>query len=282
MRQINFVSNLKHVLSPNYNKLSIQVKILKKEFYKVIESIYERWSKVVFIKSSNYDTAFLKENMMGPNSIKIFEELSESLEFEKGMRVLDLGCGKGLTSIFLAEKYEVTVFATDLWISATENYERIKSMGLEDKIIPIHAEAHDLPFAHEYFDLAISIDAYHYFGVEAGYLTKHFAPLVKKGGQIAVAVPGLKQEFTNGVPAELVPYWFDDMDLTLHSVDWWYNLWKNSDLVIIKECKELNCLKEAWQDWLSCDNEYAQRDIGMIEAEGGNYFNLVSIIATKL
>jgi len=98
------------------------------------------------------------------------------------------------------------------------NYERIKSMGLEDKIIPIHAEAHDLPFAHEFFDVAISVDAYHYFGVEKDYLTNYFAPLVKKGGQIAVAVPGLKKEFTNGVPAELLPYWFDDMNF--HSCDW--------------------------------------------------------------
>ena len=238
--------------------------------------------KLTLKKSREYDADFVKENMMGPNSMKIVEELSESLKIEKGMRVLDLGCGRGLTSIFLAKEYDVTVFATDLWISATENYERIRSMGLEDKIIPIHAEAHDLPFANEFFDLAICVDAYHYFGVEEDYLTKHFAPLVKKGGQIAVAVPGLKEEFTNGVPAELQPYWFEDMTLTLHSYDWWYNLWKTCDSVRIQECKELKCLEEAWQDWLSCDNDYARRDIGMMEAEGGNYFNLVSIVATKL
>ncbi|MGB9939171.1 SAM-dependent methyltransferase [Methanosarcina sp.] len=64
------------------------------------------------------------------------------MKLEKGMRVLDPGCGKGLTSIFLAKEYDVTVSATDLWISATENYERIKSMGLEDRIIPIHTDAH--------------------------------------------------------------------------------------------------------------------------------------------
>ena len=40
--------------------------------------------------------------------------------------------------------------------------------------------------------------------------------------------------------------------------------------------------EESWQDWLMCDNDYARRDIGMMEAEGGNYFNLISIIATKL
>jgi cyclopropane fatty-acyl-phospholipid synthase-like methyltransferase len=237
---------------------------------------------MMFTKSNKYDFGFVKENMMGPNSMKILEEMSESLKLDKGMRILDLGCGKGLTSIFLAKEYDVTVFATDLWVSATDNYERIKSMGLEDKIIPIHAEAHDLPFANEFFDAAICIDAYHYFGIEADYLTNHFAPLVKKGGQIAVAVPGLKKDFTNGVPAELVPYWFDDMSLTLHSYDWWYNLWKIDESITIQECKELNCFEEAWKDWLMCDNDFARRDIGMMEAEGGNYFNLVSIVATKL
>lgn len=120
-----------------------------------------------------------------------------------------------------------------------------------------------------------------YIGVEEDYLLKYLAPLVKKGGQI-VAVPGLKEEFTNGVPAELQPYWFDDMSLTLHSCDWWHNLWKACDSVRIQECKELKCLEEAWQDWLLCDNEYARRDIGMMKAEGGNYFNLVSLVATKL
>lgn len=65
-------------------------------------------------RSLKYDTDFLKENMMGPNSMKIIEELSESLKLEKDMRVLDLGCGRGLTSIFLAKEYDVTVFATDL------------------------------------------------------------------------------------------------------------------------------------------------------------------------
>jgi len=37
------------------------------------------------------------------------------------MRVLDLGCGKALSSIFLAKEYGTQVWATDLWISATDN-----------------------------------------------------------------------------------------------------------------------------------------------------------------
>lgn len=89
--------------------------------------------------------------MMGPNSMKIVEKLSDSLNIEKGMRVLDLGYERGLTSIFLAKEYDVIVFATGFWISAAENYDRIKAIGLEETIIPIHAEVHDLPFANEFF-----------------------------------------------------------------------------------------------------------------------------------
>jgi len=69
--------------------------------------------------------------------------------------------------------------------------------------------------------------------------------------------------------------------MNLHSCQWWQELWRRSDSVRIKECKELVCHDEAWRDWLGCDNEYARRDIKMMEAEGGNYFNLVSIIGIR-
>jgi len=236
---------------------------------------------MMYTRNNQYDTSFVKENLMGPNALRMIDELAKSLKLEKGMRVLDLGCGKGLTSIYLAKEFGVTVFATDLWIGASENYERFKAMGVDDIVVPIHAEAHDLPYAQEYFDAAVSIDAYHYFGVEPDYLEKHFAPLVKKGGQIIVAVPGLKEEFTAGVPAGLAPYWCDDMKNTLHSREWWQDLWKASTAVSIKECKEMTCFREAWQDWLTCDHEFARKDIGMMADGGWEHFNLVSMIAIK-
>jgi len=234
------------------------------------------------IRSQKFDTAFVKENLMGPNALRIAAELALSLKLEKGMRVLDLGCGKGLTSIYLAKEFGVTVFATDLWISASENYERFKSMGVDDKVVPIHAEAHDLPFAQEFFDAAVSVDAYHYFGIEPDYLEKHFAPLVKKGGQIAVAVPGLKKEFAAEVPAGLAPYWIEEVRNTIRSRGWWHDLWKASTVISFKECKEMKCFKEAWQDWLTCDHEFARKDIGMMDAGGWKEFNLVAMVAEKL
>jgi len=80
--------------------------------------------------AAEFGNDFLKENFMGPNSMMIMTELAESLDLRPGMKVLDLGCGKGLTSFYLAKYHDVAVFATDLWISATDNYERVKQLGL--------------------------------------------------------------------------------------------------------------------------------------------------------
>lgn len=49
-------------------------------------------------KSEQYDKQFLLENMMGPNALKILEELTEGIKLTSDMKILDLGCGKGLTS----------------------------------------------------------------------------------------------------------------------------------------------------------------------------------------
>lgn len=68
-------------------------------------------------RSNKYDMEFSKTNMMGPNCLKIIEELTNKMEITPNMKILDLGCGTGLTSIYLAKEFGATVFATDLWIS---------------------------------------------------------------------------------------------------------------------------------------------------------------------
>lgn len=93
------------------------------------------------------------------------------------MKILDLGCGKGFTSIFLAKEFGVQVYATDLWITAAENFERFKKLGLEDRIIPIHANALDLPYAGKLFwCVVISADSYHYFGNTPEFMDTKLAP----------------------------------------------------------------------------------------------------------
>jgi len=231
-------------------------------------------------RSNAFDLDFVRANMMGPNALKLLEELSGALKFQPGMRVLDLGCGRGLTSIFLAKEFGVTVFAVDLWINATENYQRFREFGLEDRIIPIHSEAHDLPFAEAYFDAAISVDSYHYFGHEETYLDTHLAPLVKPGGQIGIAVPGFLREYGGNIPHEISP--FVKPEYNFHSHEWWKALWSGSDLVRVQTSNNLSCCAESWEDWLACDNEHAISDREMMKAEGGNHFSIVGLTAIRI
>ncbi len=161
----------------------------------------------------------------------------------------------------------------------SDNFERFKKFNLEEKIIPIHAEAHNLPFANNYFDAIISIDAYNYFGCEDGYLENHILPLVKKDGLIGIAVPGLQNEFTNGIPHEIIPFWQENMNF--YSSKWWKNLWSKSSDIELKETFSLQCHKEAWKDWLSCNNEYAISDRKMMEVENGKYFDTIGLIAVS-
>jgi cyclopropane fatty-acyl-phospholipid synthase-like methyltransferase len=232
-----------------------------------------------FEKANKYDKELLLKNMMGPNCLKLLEALTNGLDFKKGDRVLDLGCGTGLTSMFLAKEFGVEVFATDLWVSATDNWGRFKAAGLERSIIPIHAEAHELPYAEEFFDAVVTVDSYHYFGNNAEYMDKHLAPLVKKGGIIAITVPGIVQEYTS-VPEELAFLTPEDFD-TLHSLGWWRDVYSKSGMLSMESIYEYTS-DEAWQDWLECDNEYAVRDKEMFDAGGGKYFNFIAMTGRRI
>jgi cyclopropane fatty-acyl-phospholipid synthase-like methyltransferase len=223
---------------------------------------------------------FLKETMMGPNAMRVTEELASHLTITENMRVLDLGCGKGLSSLLLAKKYGVSVVAADLWISPTENNERFQSLGIDEQVMPISVDAtQGLPFANGYFDLLISIDGYHYFGDQEGKLS-FFASFVKKGGYVALAIPGITYEFGDKVPEEMKPFWNEDIERTIHSLEWWKELWSKDKGVEIMDIREMVCCKQGWDEWLTAYHPIvATDDIPMREAGADKYFNLIQMIA---
>ena len=94
-----------------------------------------------------------------------------------------------------------------------------------------------------------------------------------------MAIPGLKYEFGKNVPDEMKPFWDDEVARTIHSIAWWKDLWSKAEGIDIVDISEMNCCKQAWDEWLTCPNPYAVSDIKMMEAEGGKYFNLIRLIA---
>ena len=227
-----------------------------------------------YVLSEKYDSEFVVENWMGPNPLWLLEELCENLELKPGMRVLDLGCGKGLSSIFLAKEFGVTVFATDLWISATENFERFRQMGVFDLVFPIHAEAHALPFADGFFDVAIAVDSYHYFGADESYFPCTLSKLVRPGGQLGIVVPGFTRDFDKGYPDTLEKYWSGEM-FTFQSGAWWRKLWEKTGIVEITACYDIPDMKELWmpyaiqtRDWAIETQGFSDEDFLNADTDG--------------
>jgi SAM-dependent methyltransferase len=243
-----------------------------------------------FPRSTKYDPAWVLKGWMGPNVLWLAEWLCEKMDLKPGMRVLDMGCGKALSSVFLAKEFGVRVWANDLWISATENWKRIQEAGLENEICPIHAEAHDLPYAEGFFDAIVSLDSYQYYGTDDLYLT-YFQKFLRQGGQIGIVVPGLAREIAGPPPEHLTKpwengrtFWVDEC-WCFHTADWWQRHWDK--LSVVKDVAA-DYLPEGWKDWLRY--EQACREAGtlmfpseeaVLEEDAGRYFALIRVVGRK-
>lgn len=177
------------------------------------EDLVQRLTQARYPRSNGYDVRWVIENQMGPNALWLLEWLAPALGLENlrpGARVLDLGCGRAMTSVFLAKEYDVQVTAADLWVKADENAVRVAEAGVGDRVLPVYAEAHDLPFGEGTFDAIVSVDAYQYFGTNDLYLPT-LTRLLKPGGRIGIVVPALREEPEGDEPpAHLKEYWEKD------------------------------------------------------------------------
>ena len=235
-----------------------------------------------YIKSQKYNTPDLQKLIMGPNPVKLEEELLTDNKIPKGAVVCDLGSGMGLTSVFLAKEYGFTVYAADLWSDPNENRKFFGEMGLDRKqIIPVKADACDLPFEKEFFDAVVSTDSYNYFGRDERYLDDKLLPFVKKGGYIYIAIPGMKKDCHRNLPKELLLSWTPEQLDYMHDTEYWTKIVSQSKNAEIISVKEMESNDEVWADWLRQDNEYAVGDRKSMEAGGGKYLNFISIILKK-
>ncbi len=233
-------------------------------------------------KSKKYNTPDLLKKIMGPNPVKLLEELLINHNIKKNAVICDLGSGQGLTSVFLAKEYGFKVYATDLWSNPQENALFFESMGLRyEQIVPIKADATNLPFEEEFFDSVISTDSYNYFGRDTSYLDDKLLPFVKSGGYIYIAVPGMKKDCHDKLPQELLLSWTPEQLDYIHDIDYWTKIISACRNAEVLSIKEMESNEEVWNDWLQQENEYAVGDRKAMNAGGGKYLNFIAIVLKK-
>ena len=288
-----------------------------------------------FPKASSFPTSLVRSKIMGPNPLKLCEELlaksSQAISefeasggfcdkkrkgerseiscgalssadspairdegrfdrfpaapapFRKGSVVLDLGSGAGITSALLSREYGLVTYAADLWSDPSENMRFFERLGLSNRdIVPVKVNAEEgLPFADGFFDGVVSIDSYNYFGRAQNYLDDKLLPYVKSGGYLCFAIPGMKCDCHVGLPACLLLSWTSEQLDYMHDIPWWRNLLGQSRDAEIVAMFELSCNKEAWEDWLACNNDYARGDAASVQAGALDYLNAIGIVLRK-
>jgi len=236
-----------------------------------------------FPRSNNYDLTWIINNAMGPHPLWLAEYLLQAFDLKPGMRVLDLACGKGITSVFLAKEFGVHVYAVDLWDTPDEKWEKAKVHGVEHLITPMQADANSLPFAPDFFDAIVCINSWYYFGQDEAYL-QNILKFLRPGGQLGMVINGYPNETPENVPDYLVEFLGEDQLWTWKSVSWYKDLWERDGLVSIDVADALPnaCdLLIRYEEASLAYNPSGEDETDIYMADNGQYMGFVRLVATK-
>ena len=196
-------------------------------------------SPVAFPLTAKYDPQWIRDNALGENALCQTEALSRRLSFHPGMRILDLGCGKATSSIFLAREFGVQVWAADGATSPSENHKRAVALGCEASVFPLRVDAHNLPFARDFFDAVIAIDSFLYYGTDDRYLG-YLNQFIKPGGFVGVVDIAFTRDIRSveDAPEYLRPQYQKHWSY-VHSIEWWVQHWEKTGLVDVRCAEQL-------------------------------------------
>jgi cyclopropane fatty-acyl-phospholipid synthase-like methyltransferase len=235
---------------------------------------------------STYDAEWLLSLDMGPNPLWLLEDLLADLRVRHGAKVLDLGSGRGATSVFLAREFGAEVWAVDLWTKQEVAEAVFAEAGVQDAVHAINADARSLPFGDHEFDVIISVDAWEYFGTDDRFLPG-LLRVLKPEGQIGVATPSMKKDVRDlGETPSHISNAVGWEALAWHSPARWEQQWKLTGLVENVTARLQNAGCKDWLRWSRalqasgrCGEEPASR---MLEEDAGNLLSFVLISATKI
>ena len=122
------------------------------------------------------------------------------------LRIADIGCGTGASSLLLARLLNAQITAVDFLQDFLDVLtDRAEDMGLSEKITPLCCSMDSLPFGAEAYDVIWSEGAIYNIGFERG--VREWRRYLRAGGRLVVS------EITwiaDSRPSELQTHWDDE------------------------------------------------------------------------
>ncbi len=116
--------------------------------------------------------------------VKATRELAELCRIAEGSRVLDVGCGVGISACFLAKEFGCEVVGIDISEKMVEkSYERARRKKVEGKVKFLMADAQNLPFEDNYFDAVLG-ESVNVFIEDKKKAISEYIRVVKSGGYV--------------------------------------------------------------------------------------------------
>ena len=110
-------------------------------------STFRAPDRAFYPELQEYSRDEIYEDYFGGGGLYLAARMARTLHLHSNDLVLDLGCGKGSTSIFLAKHYGVRVVGLDLWTSEDFLRQKFSAHGYADQIAAIQTDATGLlPF----------------------------------------------------------------------------------------------------------------------------------------
>lgn len=208
-------------------------------------------------------------DFFGGGGLYLTVEMARTLRLRPDDVVLDLGCGKGATSIFLAKHHGVRVIALDLWTSAEYLKEKFETQGYADRISAIQMDAtQQLPFPMNYFDAIFCMNSFNFYGGNV-YFLRHLLQHLKPGRQLCIGSEVLSAEFTEEQIANPPPVYafrlpppnehvdvFEDDFKKQHTSEWWKDLFRSSRLLNVECCFELENADVIYEELVRYEREH--------------------------
>ena len=215
-----------------------------------------------------YSRNDIYHDFFGGGGLYLAVRMLRLMHLQPGQKVLDLGCGKGESSVFMAKHYGVHVTALDLWTTAEFLTQKFAERGLISQTSAIQMDAtQSLPFAKNEFDGIFCMNSFNFYGANPGFLA-HLLKHLKPGGRLCIGSEVLSVEFTpeqlNHPPfvyAFKLPPLHEDWDvfngdfLKQHSPGWWKDFFQESGMLGVEACYELEDAVAIYQELVRYEHE---------------------------